>query len=243
VRLTASAAPHAGEAGAVVGVVTPRRPRPALVLAIAVALLLAAGVTGLVIRRGHHGADNVAFAPGLEMAPLEGRYAGYTTPGVLHLTSLVGFEVRAPITLLDVRPYSVSRGVETVSRAYFVGAGVPSPSGHPTLGGWPGITCFAGSWPPPAHGESFPIAGLRLATGDSVRIGFFIHAPAKAGDYRVTGYRIRYRTANGHLHTVTGDLGHDDIWYREPTDLAGLDGVCDPQPDNGWFLPAPGYPN
>ena len=223
-------------------VVTPRRPRSGLVLAVAVALLLAAGTAIAVVRHRHHGAANQTFAPGLHLIPLEGRYGMHTPPGLLALSTTVDFEVTAPITLLDVRPYRATSGVETIARAYFYGSGI-SPSGHPMFNGAPGISCSTVPWPPAGYGPSFPVSGLVLAAGDPVRIGFYIRAPAVVGRYLVTGYRIRYRTANGKTHTVTGDLGRVQIDYLTPEGLARAGSHCDPREASGFFEPRTGYPN
>lgn len=220
-----------------------RRPRTVVVLAAVSALALAAGVGIFVLDHRHHGAANQTVADAVQVVQLEGRYLVDSETGVLGASSLVGIQVLAPITLLEVRPYSVTRGVETISRAFFWGKpGVTSASGHPLFSGVPGGICFGGPWPPAGYGRSFPAAGLELAAGDPVEFSFYVRPPAVPGHYVITGYRIRYRTARGKVHTITGDHGQFDITVYDSADVHVV-GHCTHDRHESWADPFPGYPS
>src|SRR4051812_26185979 len=165
----------------------PRRPLAVRVLGVAAGVFVVAWLSGMnvALPHRHHGAGNETVADSLTVYP-DGTYTLDVGPGGVALGGPVGFEVTKPITLLDVRPYRVPRGVtEIVSRAFFYGFGT-SPSGRPMFNGAPGSECSRGPWPTSGYGPSYPTEGLTLAPGDPIKIGFFVHAPAVPGRYVLT---------------------------------------------------------
>lgn len=228
--------PHAD----VVIVLRPRYGR-GIAAAVVVLLLVAAGV--LWGNRYRGGDLNVAVADSVEVFPLANTW-GFSPPGTIVISGNVGIVPSAPITLLDVKPYRITPDTELLAvRVFFQGRGSTSPSGHRLFTGVPGGVCYNGPWPPEGYGPSYPVRGIKLAKGDPVVFGYYSRGPDKPGDYVVTGYRIRYRTASGKVRTVFGDGVRNEMNYRLPPDLVGKDGQCRPKPESGFARAWPGYPN
>jgi len=200
-RLTATAEV---ETRPTVATASRRRSRSRLALAPALlAIALTAATTAVDLRR--HDIVNADSAPGLTIYPV-GKWGSHGPPGTNGATNLVGVMVNAPMTILEVKPFAVTPGVETIPRAWFWAPPGISPSGHEMFNGAPGGSCITGSWPPRWEMHSYPVEDLHLEPDDPVEFGYFMRFPPVVGKHTVTGYHITYRTDDdGLIHTISGD--------------------------------------
>jgi hypothetical protein len=209
---------------------------------LAAGVLLVVAITGPphVHLRHRHDALNETVVDSIKVYP-DGTYGLDLPPGAVGVAGTVGFEVTAPITLIDIRPYRVPDGFDVISRAYFYGFGT-SPSGHQMFNGAPGSSCAMSPWPPTGYNRSWPVPGLILSPGDPIKVGFYFRARTGiVGPHTITGYRITYRTAKGKVRTVTGDTVRIEI-----NDVAGGDAENEARAACNMpsvFRPFPGYPN
>lgn len=207
-----------------------RRGLPKRRLAAAIAILAVAGCTakGADVDRGDAARTK---EPGSLLTslnpPQEASQAVKVGTVTVWTMSLV--KAKADVELLSSSFVRKSQGLELLdTRVSRYGAN----ERRGEVAGYPGLLC-APTWPPPGFGPTRPLAGTRLAEGDSAALTVYLRAAGK-GDFEADALRVTYATEDG---VFVQDLEASKITQRarNEEDLAPPTGNCNPANGSPWL--------
>ena len=203
-----------------------------------------AGVS-VAIERSRDGsyAHNATTSESFVLSPNRAIVGFDAETGTVGMMGLLRMDVSKAMTILDIRPWQMDAGVEVLAvRAIFYGRGT-SPGGYNMFSGYPLVGCLPDR-PFAGFGPSYPTVNLTVAPGDPIQFVFYVRAK-DPGHYWVRGYRIRYRTADGSVRSITGDEIALEMYLRRPGEPPTDDHEftpCRPDVPLSWDDAVPGFP-